>query len=195
MNLPDIAPVVLECGCRHWESGRPARRCIIHRFEAKRAKERRYYNRRADEKIELGEIQRDRFLAKLEPEPNSGCWIWLAARSDSGYGRFSVGVTALWAHRCSYEFFVGPIPKGLQIDHLCRNRACVNPRHLEPVTALINGQRSPLSPIGRHYGEARCPQGHEPDWRYGAQARGKRRTCRACHRDKERNRRLPVSLR
>lgn len=87
--------------------------------------------------------QLDRFLRHVSIEPN-GCWSWTGYRQPSGYAQFalswrpSVGVMA---HRAAYEHFVGDIPEGLVIDHLCRNRSCVNPTHLEPVTQADNVRR------------------------------------------------------
>ena len=71
-----------------------------------------------------------------------GCWLWLGLKNESGYGRIEVGGRNLKAHRRAYELTVGPIPDGLTIDHLCRTKACVNPRHLEPVTLRENLARA-----------------------------------------------------
>lgn len=79
------------------------------------------------------------FVAKVVPGPN-GCWLWSAYRDRNGYGRFQ-GPHGKWAHRFSYETFVGQIPDGLVLDHLCRNPACCNPDHLEPVTQAENVRR------------------------------------------------------
>jgi len=72
-----------------------------------------------------------------------GCWEWIGGISKAGYGQMSDGGSNL-AHRFAYELLVGPIPDGLQIDHLCNVRNCVNPAHLEPVTGLENMRRMSL---------------------------------------------------
>lgn len=76
-----------------------------------------------------------------ELDEESGCWDWVGARGQDGYGRLREGATTIQAHRWSYEIAKGPIPTGLVIDHLCRNTGCVNPDHLEPVTTAQNTQR------------------------------------------------------
>lgn len=82
-----------------------------------------------------------RFLAKCEPVTESGCWIWTAATTGNGYGVFYLGGKLLTAHRASYILYRGSVPDGLDVDHLCRNRLCVNPNHLEIVTRSINLKR------------------------------------------------------
>lgn len=81
-------------------------------------------------------------MDKVSPEPNTGCWLWLAGVNRSGYGHFSVKSVSKLAHRAAYELFVGKIPRGLGLDHLCRVRSCVNPAHLEPVTQKENCVRA-----------------------------------------------------
>lgn len=114
----------------------------------------------------------------------NGCWNWMGHRDPDGYGRISIKRQARLVHRVSYEFYVGPIPAGLQLDHLCRNRACFNPEHLEPVTSLVNSRRSPIS----HAGKTHCPQGHPYDevntYVFRDRKSGKdARRCRQCKRD------------
>ena len=69
------------------------------------------------------------------------CWIWRGCNSGNGYGKISVQGRMKMAHRHVYEVLVGPVPEGMVLDHLCRNRACVNPNHMEPVTIQVNTHR------------------------------------------------------
>jgi len=101
----------------------------------------------------------ERLMTYMMPEPNSGCWLWLGTVSGGGYGQFQESPLTKkkkLAHRASYECFVGPIPAGMQLDHLCRVRCCVNPAHLEPVTNQENGLRGiRLNRLKTH-----CRRGH-----------------------------------
>lgn len=93
------------------------------------------------------------------PEPNSGCWLWLGTANSQGYGTLQDDGLTIRAHRVVYEAEVGPIPEGLVIDHLCRNRICVNPSHLEPVTFKENVLRG-ISPPANNARKTHCPRGH-----------------------------------
>jgi hypothetical protein len=126
-----------------------------------------------------------RFWSKTAPpEPDTDCWLWTGRCRDDGYGRFSVD--GLWktAHRFAYEMLVGPVPEGLELDHLCRNRRCVNPSHLEAVTHQENMRRSPI--LGAKP-KTHCPHGHSYSTAY-IRKDGSRK-CRECSTIKERQRR------
>jgi hypothetical protein len=129
----------------------------------------------------LSPVQLERFMAKVHPEPNSGCWLWMGGAKATGYGRFSLpDSTTPIAHRIAYEHFVGPIARGLTLDHLCRVRSCVNPRHLEAVTLQENQHRGFGIP-GLNARKMSCPQGHRYDVTILAK-KGRRRGCRTCTR-------------
>ena len=98
----------------------------------------------------------ERFWSKVEF--TDSCWLWTAAKSG-GYGHFWPAGRMIPAHRWAYEFCVGPIPEGLEIDHLCRVRACVNPSHLEPVSPTVNKLRGFGLPA-KNARKTHCPQGH-----------------------------------
>lgn len=76
-----------------------------------------------------------------------GCWLWTASLDGNGYGRFHDGERDTKAHRSGYEMLVGPVPDGLELDHLCRVRACVRPDHLEPVTHAENVRRAAAAEV------------------------------------------------
>lgn len=122
-----------------------------------------------------GAIQRtlsERFWEKVEITET--CWFWAAGLNDAGYGQLYRNDTRRpdRAHRISYELLVGPIPKDLTLDHLCRNRACVNPDHLEPVTRGENVKRGAAA-------RTHCKRGHSYDDAYITPAGT--RQCRTCN--------------
>lgn len=130
----------------------------------------------------------ERFMRHVAVQ-NDGCWLWTGTVNQNGYGTISTrrerSCRTSKAHRIAYELLVGSIPEGLDLDHKCRVRRCVNPEHLEAVTRKEN--------IGRGLRGARvfCPQGHpySPDnvlWRKNGAA--KTRICRTCNRERCRER-------
>lgn len=99
-----------------------------------------------------------RFLSKVAID-GAGCWIWLGHWNRQGYGNFRVGGRHVAAHRVAHQLFIGPIPDGLTIDHLCRVTSCVNPLHLEAVTMRENTLRGQSPTVLLHHAGT-CIKGH-----------------------------------
>lgn len=128
-----------------------------------------------------------RFAAKVAETET--CWLWTGAINGHGYGHIKVDGRMVYAHRVAYEMSAGPIPAGLDLDHLCRNRRCVNPEHLEPVDRATNTMRGE-GVTAKHSRQTHCKRGHPFDeantytFRTG-------RICRACRRARDAERRSP----
>jgi len=121
----------------------------------------------------------ERFWRQVNKQSIDECWFWIAHTNTGGYGRFCVRQRYMMlAHRWSYQNQVGLIPSGLVIDHLCRNHACVNPNHLEPVTRLENVRRGT-----GHGHETHCPQKHPYSLDNTLHGPGNIRRCRICRRE------------
>ncbi len=127
----------------------------------------------------------ERFVNLLVIVPFSECWFLETAPSPDGYSHFAVSHTRqVRGHRFSYEYFIGPIPEGKHLDHLCRNRECVNPRHLDPVSCRENHMRAPGTMTAINSAKDRCIHGHECGLTFSAKAKYGRgeRICKECKR-------------
>lgn len=115
------------------------------------------------------------------------CWLWTAGKSGNGYGRIRWGAQhkETPAHRVVYEILIGPIPQGMDLDHLCRTPACVNPEHLEPVTHRVNMLRGNTI-VALHAAKTACPRGHTYDAVIPSSGK---RYCRTCDNAQQRERR------
>ena len=120
-------------------------------------------------------------LPRIKVDPETDCWNYTGSIAPNGYGRAAILVRkgkyrTMAVHRFVYERTLGSIPEGHELHHLCHNRACCNPRHLEPLTRLEHVAREPRSKKKTH-----CKRGHEftPE---NTRISGGLRTCRACHR-------------
>jgi hypothetical protein len=122
----------------------------------------------------------DRFWDKVHPEPNSGCWLWLASCDGNGYGHVRVSGKLMLSHRVTYMAYVGVIPDGFELDHrVCSQRLCCNPAHLAAVTHKANCLRSTAF-VAVNAVKTHCPKGHAYDSE-NTRWYQSRRYCRACH--------------
>ena len=129
------------------------------------------------EAVNLTTAELARFFSKVNIDGASGCWNWTSF-TEKGYSRFWLRGRSRSGYRVVYEWACGPIQRGLEIDHVCRNRACVNPLHLEAVTHTVNMSR------GAHALKTHCPAGHA--YLGGNILLGKKgqRNCRLCGRQR-----------
>jgi len=128
----------------------------------------------------------ERFWAKVSFTPE-GCWLWLGSKAK-GYGKLRFNTRMVSAPRFAYELTYGPIPTGLELDHLCRNRACVNPAHLEAVPHRTNALRGGgVGALGAR--KTYCQKGHRFDIFNTYISKSGKRQCRTCHAAQQRARR------
>ena len=123
-----------------------------------------------------------RVLVKIDFGADGGCWVWTACRNRKGYGMVRFAGKVRSAHRAVYTQLAGPIPEGMQLDHLCRVRACVNPAHLEVVTAQENTARG-MGTSAHSVRTGFCERGHnlsDPENLIAAEATRGQRSCRPC---------------
>lgn len=122
----------------------------------------------------------ERFHDKYIVDVSTGCWLWCGRVGQNGYAEFNLGGGKKLAHRVFYEHAIGRVPEGLELDHLCRVRHCVNPHHLEPVTHAENVRRGLKGILA-----TACKYGHAHTEENIRLSRG-RRVCRACEARRQR---------
>lgn len=171
MPATRVPPGLCECGC-----GQPTG--VVKRTSGNKIKGQPYrfvrgHRAELTKKLSL----RPRLLGQLVID-SSGCLLWTGETNQNGYGRIKIGGRKYQVHRVMYEMFVGPIPDGLEVDHVkargCVNKNCAGPAHLEPVTGRENSRRA----MRTH-----CINGHEFTDANTCRTPDGRRVCRACRRE------------
>ena len=144
----------------------------------------RWWREHRDEAYDWKQSETDRFWQYVDKSGPNGCWNWTGLTLH-GYGRFTIGNRPednrrqVQAHRYSYELLAAPIPEGYQIDHLCNNRRCVNPQHLEVVTPQTNTLRG-NGVSARNARKTHCPHGHPYTEENTILDKRGNRKCKAC---------------
>lgn len=139
--------------------------------------------------IDFSTINTGTVEARIDKTAPGGCWRWTGNKASNGYGYVSRGraLSKVVAHRVVYTMHRGPIPDGLILDHLCRNRGCVNPAHLEPVTTRENNLRG-FGTSGVHARQTHCAHGHEFTTENTKIRKTGARACRTCMRRNDQKR-------
>lgn len=122
-----------------------------------------------------------RFFAQVDKNGPNGCWLWTGAKRPTGYGLVWVGGGTIQAHIASLMIAGLPMPDykaGTVVDHLCRNRACVNPAHLRIVPVSVNARENNNSPFALNARKTKCIRGHE----FTGVSKNGYRTCKICRR-------------
>lgn len=130
--------------------------------------------------MNLTPVEHERFMAKVRKD-GAGCWLWQGPLDRDGYGSFYLRRLNRRAHRVGWYMLNGPIPKGLVVNHICKYRHCVNPQHLELLTARQNALKDSRAVGAVNARKTHCPQGHPFDRRYKRQ-----RACSVCEAAKAR---------
>ena len=120
--------------------------------------------------------QLNSFDRRHMPEPNTGCWLWIGGLKPDGYARFNTRKTG---HQMSFEHWIGKVPEGKEIDHICNMRCCVNPKHLQAITHKENIAKSGAWEFNRK--KTNCPKGH-PYSGDNLYVLGTNRQCKICRR-------------
>lgn len=130
--------------------------------------------------MEVSEPLRSLFWGRIGSMED--CWVWIGYKVNSGYGYFKHKGTMYPAHRVSYWIHKGKVPEGLCLDHLCRNKGCVNPEHLEAVTNKENVLRG-VGISAQNARKTHCARGHEftPENTYNYKGNRSYRCCRKCN--------------
>ena len=132
----------------------------------------------------LSEVKRFiRYEALIDRVPFSGCWIWLGPLTHDGYARVSVNGRKVGLHRFMFQKYVGHIPMGMQLDHVCNISCCVNPSHLRICTCKENVLRGNTI-SGNNFRKDVCKRGHPFDENNTYRMKGGGRACKACGRIK-----------
>lgn len=163
----DATPKCAESGCDRDKSPKAGYgMCVLHYERRRRARtlgDLKPKNIRAKSALE-------KFLAYTEA--SKSCWWWTGPKNQHGYGLHVHDYVQTYAHRWAWQNFIGPIPDGMTIDHLCTNKVCVNPEHLEVVPIAVNSSR-------RHGNRVFCPRGHSMEDSYD-RPDGDGRQCSTC---------------
>lgn len=137
--------------------------------------------------VQLTDAEQDRFWKKVRK--TDGCWVWTASHGSSGYGQFEVRGQNWAAHRIAWMICRHHLPRwGFELDHLCRNRSCVRPSHMDVVTRSENLARRPKETYPNAMKE-RCHKGHEYDYAIQKGDRKGHRVCRECQKERQREHR------
>lgn len=128
--------------------------------------------------------QRERFLSSFTAADNDSCWKWTSRKNKPGYGLFKFNGTEYYSHRIAYHLWGNDLSNELVLDHICRNKSCINNKHLRQVTNSVNVKENTISPCFKNSIKTHCKYGHEFTKENTLQKKDGRR-CRTCKRSYE----------